>query len=138
MSQSQINDIFMNSMDKLRQLVDVNTVVGEPINPTPDVTIIPVSKVTFGFGGGGGETTPEKPKSDIFAYGSGSGVTILPLGFIVIDKNGVQLMHMNTVGNTTDKIVNMVPGVLDKVAAFFSKNKEKTEETAEVTDDTQP
>ena len=123
MSQGNIEGILNSSLENLKTLVDVNTVIGEQI-VTPDGTVvIPVSKVSFGFASGGSDLPTAKPK-DLFGGGSGAGVTIQPLAFLVISPGGgVKLLQMEKFNGSVDRAVNMVPEVIDKVSALFSKGK---------------
>lgn len=109
-----------NSMKNLRNLVDSDSVIGDPIT-TPDGTmIIPVSKVSFGFASGGSDFATSSPK-DIFGGGSGGGVTIQPLAFLVIKDGEVKLLHVNAGKTTGDHIVNMMPEMVDKISGLFNK-----------------
>ncbi|MDL2234121.1 sporulation protein YtfJ [Ruminococcaceae bacterium OttesenSCG-928-L11] len=114
-------------MNGLNTLVDVNTIIGEPITTPGGVVIIPVSKVSFGYGSGATDLPTNRP--DLFGGGSGGGVTIQPLAFLVVDGNDVKLLQMQTADNTNDRIVNAVPGVLDKILDLIPK-KEKEGPTA--------
>ena len=125
-----LGEVLDTSLEKLKKLVDVNTIIGEPLNLPDGITIIPVSKVSFGFATGGSELPTSKPSTP-FGGGSGGGVTIQPLAFLVISNGNVQLMQIQTADNTADRIVNMVPGVIDKVNGFITdyKNKKNTADT---------
>lgn len=113
------------AMQKLREIVDVNTIIGDPITAPDGTIIIPVSKVSFGFGSGGSDL-PAKVQKDIFGGGVGAGVSINPLAFLVVSGGNVKLLQMSSSSNTADKVVNMVPEVMDKITDLFSKNdKEK-------------
>ncbi len=115
------------AMQKIRELVDVNTIVGEPIS-TPDGTvIIPVSKVSFGFVAGGSDL-PANVSKDLFAGGSGAGISIHPQGFIVINKGDVKLLEMNAKTSAVDGIISGAPELILKVKEIFAKDKgEKAE-----------
>lgn len=120
-----IKDLMDSSIQNLRQLVDVNTIIGDPITTADGVTIIPVSKVSFGYGSGGSEFASSKTP-DPFGGGAGAGVSIQPIAFLVIKPGGsVQLLQLATSHNTADKVVNMVPEVIDKISGMVSKNKEE-------------
>ena len=125
-----LGEVLDTSLEKLKKLVDVNTIIGEPINLPDGITIIPVSKVSFGFATGGSELPTSKPSTP-FGGGSGGGVTIQPLAFLVISNGNVQLMQIQTADNTADRIVNMMPGVIDKVNGFITdyRNKKNTADT---------
>ncbi len=125
------SDFTEKALGSLRTLVDVNSVIGDPIT-TPDGTvIIPVSKVNFGFAAGGSDLPTEKP--DVFGGGTGGGVTITPLAFLIIrGGGGVELLHMQTADNTADRIVNSMPGLIDKIAGMIpKKDKDKEKDVTE-------
>lgn len=111
------------SMEKIREMVDVNTIIGNPIN-TPDgmTTIIPVSKVSFGFGSGGSDI-PSKKESQNFGGAAGAGVTIKPLAFLVIKMGEVELLQLNEVTNGVAKVVETVPEAVSKILDMLKKNK---------------
>ncbi len=129
-----ISGLTDNSMKNLKTLVDADSVIGNPIT-TPDGTmIIPVSKVNFGFASGGSDLAAKSPK-DVFGGGSGGGVTIQPICFLVIKDGDVKILHINNTNSTGAQIVNMVPGVIDKIGSMVKKDK-KTEEAVNVTEPT--
>ncbi len=120
-----IKDLMDSSIQNLHQLVDVNTIIGDPITTPDGTTIIPVSKVAFGYGSGGSEF-PSSKTPDPFGGGAGAGVTIQPIAFLVIKAGGgVQLLQLATSSNTADKVVNLVPEVIDKITGIVQKNKEE-------------
>lgn len=120
-SEGHIEGILNTSLEKLKTLVDVNTIIGEQILTADGTVIIPVSKVTFGFAAGGTDLPTAKPK-DIFGGGSGAGVSIQPLAFLVISPAGaVKLVQMEKFDGSVDRAVNMVPEVIDKLSAVFGK-----------------
>ena len=125
-----LGEVLDTSLEKLKKLVDVNTIIGDAITTPDGTTIIPVSKVSFGFATGGSELPTSKPSTP-FGGGSGGGVTIQPLAFLVISNGNVQLMQIQTADNTADRIVNMVPGVIDKVNGFITDYKDKKAAKAE-------
>ena len=122
-----INEILEASMANLKKLIDVNTIIGDAITTPDGTTIIPVSKVSFGFATGGSELPTSKPSTP-FGGGSGGGVTISPLAFLVVKNGDVSLLQIQTADTTADRVVNMVPGVLDKVSGFISKKQNKAEQ----------
>lgn len=129
MSIHPIEGMLGVSMEKIKEMVDVNTVIGGSIT-TPDGTvIIPVSKVSFGFGSGGSDF-PSKNEKEVFGGGTGAGVTIMPLAFLVVTQNDVQLLQLNEAGGTPEKILEAVPDVLGKITELF-KDKKKTKEHKE-------
>ncbi len=123
MAEHPIQGLMGITMQKIKEMVDVNTIIGEPIVTADGTTIIPVSKVTFGFASGGSDWPAKDPRVETFGGGSGAGVTLQPLGFLVVKDGNVKLLQMSTSSNTADKIVNAVPDVIEKISEAFSKNK---------------
>lgn len=127
MEKRQISELMETTMQKVREMVDANTIIGQPITTGDGVTLIPVSKVTFGFAGGGTDFA-KKPGSDAFGGGAGAGVNIIPVAFIVVKNDNVRLLHVSPPGNSTvDRIIDTVPDVIDKVTDFINKNKDAGE-----------
>ena len=122
--QHPINNLMSTSMDKIRELVDVNTIIGEPSNSPDGTIIIPVSKVSFGFVAGGSDLPTKQPK-DVFAGGSGAGITIHPQAFIVVQRDGeVKMLELGQGGNNSiEGIINNVPDLITKVKDIFAKDK---------------
>ena len=114
-----ISEILNVSLDNLKSLVDSGTVIGEPM-VVDGVTIIPVSKVSFGFASGGSELPTSKPNAP-FGGGAGGGVSITPVGFLTVANGEVKMIQPQTANNTADRIVNMVPDLLDKLEAMSNK-----------------
>ncbi len=129
MSERPINGLMDTTLDKLKQMVDVNTVIGTPITTADGATIIPVSKVVYGFASGGSEFNSKKPDSEnLFGGGSGAGVTITPLAFISIYNGEVKLLNISAYQDSKDRAIGMVPDVLDKIVGLFKKDKDKKSE----------
>ena len=125
MSEHPIQGMMDTTMEKIRKMVDVNTIIGDPIT-TPDGTvIIPVSKVSFGFGSGGSDWPNKNTAKDLFGGGAGAGISINPLAFLVISNGEVKLLQMSFSSNTADKMVNMVPDVIDKISGLVSGSSKK-------------
>lgn len=117
-----INGLMDSSLQNLRSLVDADTVIGEAIT-TPDGTvIIPVSKVSFGFASGGSDI-PSSKQPELFGGGAGGGVSVQPLAFLVIKDGKVDLLQMNDNKTTADRVVTMVPEMVDKLGALFQKKE---------------
>ncbi len=115
--------ILETTIEKVKDLVNVSTIIGEPIKVENGVTIIPVSKVTYGFASGGSDF-PSKSNQDIFGGGGGAGVTILPVAFLVIDQYGnVDIKHITAFDNAAERIVGLVPEMFDKVSNAVNKAK---------------
>ena len=115
--------ILESTIEKVKDLVNVSTIIGEPIKVDNGVTIIPVSKVTYGFASGGSDF-PSKNNQDIFGGGGGAGVTITPVAFLVIDAYGnVDIKHITAFDNAAERVVSLVPEMFDKVSGAINKNK---------------
>ncbi len=115
-----------NTIAKIREMVDVNSVIGNPITTPDGVTIIPVSKVSVGFGGGGSDYTKNQ---EAFGGGAGGGVKVTPICFLIVKDGAVRMMPVAAPANTTaDRIVEQVPDVLDKIASFIDSRIEKKAE----------
>ena len=126
MSQNLPN-MLENTIAKIREMVDSNSVVGEPIVAN-DVTIIPISKISIGLGGGGSDFTTKNAnqKENPFGGGVGAGVKVTPVAFLVIKDGNVRMLPVAAPANTTaDRIVEMVPDTLDKIAAFIDSRMGK-------------
>lgn len=115
--------ILESTIEKVKDLVNVSTIIGEPIKVDNGVTIIPVSKVTYGFASGGSDF-PSKSNQDIFGGGGGAGVIITFVAFLVIDAYGnVDIKHITAFDNAAERVVSLVPEMFDKVSGAINKNK---------------
>ena len=119
-----LSDLMRATMDRVHEMVDTNTIVGQPITTPDGVTLIPISKVSFGIGGGGGDYG--KNAKDGFGGGAGAGVKIDPVAFLII-KDGVTRMMPVAASpkSTMDRIVDMAPELMDKVEKYLDKKGEK-------------
>ena len=124
----KLPNMLENTISKIREMVDVNSVIGDPITTADGVTIIPVSKVSVGFGGGGSDFVSKNVnrQDNPFGGGVGAGVKVTPIAFLIIKEGNVRMIPVATPANTTaDRIVEMVPDTLDKIAAFIDSRIEK-------------
>ena len=120
-----LGDILQETMGKVREMVDANTIVGQPIS-ADGVTLIPISKVSFGFGGGGGDYMPKSGTEKNLTAGLGAGVKITPVAFLVLKDGTARVLPVAVPAATTlDRLVEMVPDAVDKVSAYFSKKAEE-------------
>ncbi|MBR4304953.1 MAG: GerW family sporulation protein [Clostridia bacterium] len=125
---SGVNESMGITMEKIKNMIDVNTVVGDPITTPDGTTLIPVSKVSFGFASGGTDGTNMR-----FGAGAGAGVNITPIAFIVIKDGNTRMIYVQPpVNSAVDKIIDMIPEAADKVTEFIKnrKNKETSEDEA--------
>ena len=150
MSEHPIEGLMLTAMNSIQDMIDVNTIIGEPIETSNDIVIIPISKVSFGFAAGGsefrGETINEYSKKEKeeeiqyrlpFGGGSGAGVTINPIAFLVIQPNNVKLMPV-THTSSLDKLLDYVPDLLEKTNNIMNRCiQNKKEQTKEILKDMQ-
>ena len=143
MEEHPIEGLMITAMNSIQDMVDVNTIIGEPIETSNNVVVIPISKVTFGFAAGGsefkGETIDEYTKKEKeeeiqyrlpFGGGSGAGVNISPEAFLIIQEGQVKLLPVNHV-SAVDKLIDYVPDLLDKINKVLNKqldHKQKEQE----------
>lgn len=126
MSDRPINNLMDTTLEKLKQMVDVNTVIGTPITTPDGTTIIPVSKVIYGFASGGSEFNSKKPDSEnLFGGGSGAGVTITPIAFISVSNGEAKLLNISAYSDAQDRAIGSIPEIIDKITALFKKDKKE-------------
>ena len=127
----KLPNMLDSTISKIREMVDVNSVVGDPISTPDGVTIIPVSKVSVGLAGGGSDfaTKNANAKDTPFGGGVGAGVKVTPIAFLIIKEGNVRMLPVAIPANTTaDRLVEMVPDTLDKIAAFIDSRTGSKEE----------
>ena len=119
-----ISDLMTETMSKIKEMVDVNTIIGSPIVAADGTTVIPVSKVSFGFGAGGGDYG--KTDTAHFGGGAGAGVKVDPVAFLVIKDGLTRVMPVAIpAAATVDRVLDLVPEVLDRVQNFVDKKREE-------------
>ena len=120
-----LNDLMQSTMDRIREMVDTNTIVGQPITTPDGVTLIPISKVSFGFGSGGADYGKTTPKEN-FGGGSAAGGRIDPVAVLVIREGNTRVLPVAVPPATTvDRVIDMVPDLLEKVEKYLDKKEEK-------------
>ena len=122
MAEHPIEGMMGVTMEKIRQLVDANTIIGEPIT-VDGATIIPISRVTFGFASGGTDFDGKNAANkDLFGGGSGAGVNIQPVAFLVVKDGCVRTIQLSDNADTINRALTMLPELVDKVAALIKKD----------------
>ena len=109
-------------MEKIRKMVDVNTIIGDPITCPDGTVIIPVSKVGFGFAAGGSDWPSKQPK-ELFGGGSGAGVSVTPVAFLVVSNGNVRTVQLVEKVSAVDNVIASLPELVDKIAALIKKEK---------------
>ena len=126
MAEHPIQGLMNVTMDKIRQMADSNTIIGKPIKTDDGTTIQPVSRISFGFASAGtdfdGKNTANK---DLFGGGSGAGVNIQPVAFLVVKDGCVRTIQLSDGSNTIDRALTMLPELVDKVSALLKKEEKK-------------
>ncbi len=117
MSANNVNGLLGVSMDKIKEMVDVNTVVGDPITTPEGTTVIPISRVNYGFAASGG----------LFAGGSGGGVTVSPVAFLSIHNGNVRVIQIEPYFSPVDRALEKIPDIADMLGSLFKKEKEAGE-----------
>ena len=124
-----IGKLMETTMENVKNILRTDTVVGDPITTPDGITLVPVSKISVGFGGGGVEFgTPRKNGTQPYGGGNATGVKVDPIGFLVIKDGVVRMVNVTPPANTTvDRIIDMVPQVIDRVESFINSQDEKSQ-----------
>jgi len=126
-----ISELVGITMEKVKEMVDINSIIGEPIKVDDKITIIPISKVSFGFASGGSDL-PNKLSRELFGGGAGAGISIKPEGFLVINDGDVKMIQSAPLTDPLNTIINNVPGIVNKISGMFGKGeKESDTETSD-------
>lgn len=126
MGEHPINNLMSTVMENIKGMIDVDTVIGEPVETSNGTMIIPISKVGFGFAAGGSEI-PSKTGDKSFGGGSGAGVSISPVGFLVVTPDQIKMVPVSSGNTPIDKIIDYIPVAIDKVNDMINKKKEDAE-----------
>ena len=124
MKEQSASGILGTSIEKIKDLVDVSTIIGEPIKVSDTIQIIPVSKVTYGFASGGSDF-PSKNNQELFGGGGGAGITINPVAFLVINDGSVSVKYINAAEGSVERVIGMVPDIVDKASDVIASFKHK-------------
>ena len=136
MDNHPIENLMKSTMESIKEMIDVNTIVGDPISTVDGTTIIPISRVCVGFASGGSEFNHSAPSDSNnnnyhFGGGSGAGVTVKPVAFLVIKNESIRLLSVDQ-QNTYDKIVDTVPQVIDIIKGMFKEKCDKPTECEDI------
>ena len=124
---NKLNEMMDSTVEKIKSTVNADTIIGKPINSADGSTIIPVSKVAYGFAAGGSDFSSQKGiDKDMFGGGNGAGVSITPVAFLVISKDSdVKLLQIQSFDGAIDRIISMAPDVVDKIGNMIKNRKDK-------------
>ncbi|WP_042354795.1 GerW family sporulation protein [Bacillus rubiinfantis] len=139
MADHPIKGLMTTAMESLREMIDVNTIIGDPVETPDGSVILTVSKVGFGFAAGGSEfnlngssgthqaqgQNPQLP----FGGGSGAGVSITPIAFLIVNSQGVKMLHLDESTHLYEKILELAPQAVEKIQQMFSKKDESSQQT---------
>ncbi|MCM3587884.1 GerW family sporulation protein [Mesobacillus maritimus] len=140
MSDHPIQGLMTTAMENLKEMIDVNTIIGDPVE-TPDGSVImTVSKVGFGFAAGGSEfvVDGEDSKKQPFGGGSGGGVSITPIAFLIVSSQGVKMLHLDENTHLIEKILDVAPQAVEKIQQMLSKGDKGNKGNDKKNDDLQP
>ena len=130
-----LSDMMTSTMAKIKDMIDVNTVIGDPITTPDGVTIIPVTKVSIGYGGGGSDfATKNYPanRDNAFGGGAGAGVSITPVAFLIVRGENVRMLPVAEPASTSvDRLIEQLPDLIDKAQSFFESRKAEKEDFEE-------
>lgn len=132
MTEHPIQGLMTTAMENLKDMIDVNTIIGDPVETPDGSVILTVSKVGFGFAAGGSEFTMDSQESSglgtssklPFGGGSGGGVSITPIAFLIVNHNGVKMLHLDESTHLYEKILDLAPSAVEKIQQMMAKNKE--------------
>ncbi len=133
-NQTPISELLGVSMEKVREMADINSIIGDPIKLEDGTTIIPISKVSYGFASGGSDL-PSKSEKKLFGGGAGAGISIKPEGFLIISNGNAKMVNIETGSDPISSLINTVPEAVDKITSFIKKRK--GDDSADVTEDTE-
>ena len=126
MAEHPIQGLMNVTMDKIRQMADSNTIIGKPIKTDDSTTILPVSRISFGFASAGTDFDGKNAANkDLFGGGSGAGVNIQPVAFLVVKDGCVRTIQLSDGSNTIDRALTMLPELVDKVSALLKKEEKQ-------------
>ncbi len=129
MENNPIGELMQNTMENVRNILKVDTVVGDPIYTPDGIMLVPISRISVGFGGGGVEFNSKKAGERPYGGGNATGVKIDPIGFLIIKDGVVRMVNVTPpASNTVDRVIDLVPQVMDRIDAFIDKHNEGKDE----------
>lgn len=130
MKEQSASGILGTTIDKIKNLVDTSTIIGEPMKISEKVTVIPISKVTYGFASGGSDF-PSKNNAELFGGAGGAGITVTPVAFLVVNDDIVTIKTISNTDNPVEKAISAVPEVVNTVSSLVNKFTKKDDEATD-------
>ena len=129
MENNPIGELMQNTMENVKNILKVDTVVGDPIYTPDGIMLVPISRISVGFGGGGVDFNSKKAGERPYGGGNATGVKIDPIGFLIIKDGVVRMVNVTPpASNTVDRVIDLVPQVMDRIDAFIDKHNEGKDE----------
>ena len=128
-----ISELMGITMEKIKEMVDINSIIGDPITIDDGTTIIPVSKVSYGFASGGSDF-PSKSEKNLFGGGAGAGVSIKPEGFLIISNGNAKMIPAVSPSDPISSAITSIPDVVDKISSFIKKKNAPDDDTEDFSD----
>ena len=123
---NNINNIMSDTVDKIKSMASVDTIIGDPVDLGDGIRVIPVSKVSYGFASGGSDIPTSKTQKEIFGGGGGAGMTVTPVAFLVLQNGNVKMLNVDMTPSSLDKAVELIPDMFDRVVGMINNAKSKT------------
>lgn len=124
MNETPIQGIMETTLEKIKAMVSADTIIGERILLPDNIVAIPISKVSYGFASGGSDFPSKTPSQKLFGGGGGAGISISPIGFLIVKDGDVKLLPVSQDSNAAEKAVTLIPDLFDKMTALFKKKKD--------------
>ena len=131
---SKIEGMMDSTVNKIKEIVNADTIIGKAITTSDGTVVIPVSKVTYGFASGGSDFAADRERCgdrEMFGGGNGAGVSIIPVAFLVVSDGDVKLLQVEAFNGALDRIISMTPDIVDKIGNAIKKRKNKGKQTDE-------
>ena len=126
MSDNQVNRLLGVTMEKIKDMVDADTVIGSPVTSPDGTVIIPISRISYGFASGGSDLPSKaQPATGLFAGGAGAGITVSPIAFLAISNGNVRVLQIEPYFSPIDRALEKVPQVIDQLTSFFKKGNQE-------------
>lgn len=129
---NKIEGMMDSTVNKIKEIVNADTIIGKSITTSDGTVVIPVSKVTYGFASGGSDfSTSKSADKELFGGGNGAGVSIIPVAFLVVSDGDVKLLQVESFSGALDRIISMTPDIVDKIGNAIKKRKNKNKQVDE-------